>query len=75
MAARVVTCCEHLRLVLAVPGSFLPWILATSARMTNGNGCNPTLVMAALVAAIYALMRRRLWRVLVDPRDEREDDQ
>jgi uncharacterized protein (TIGR03382 family) len=43
--------------------------------MTNGSGCNPTLVMAALVAAIYALMRRRLWRVLVDPRDEREDDQ
>ncbi len=29
------------------------------------------LAMAALVAAIYALTTRRLWRLLVDPRDER----
>ena len=43
--------------------------------MTGNSGCNPTLVMAALVAAIYALMRRRLWLVLVDPRDKREDDE
>jgi hypothetical protein len=32
----------------------------------------------ARVAAIYALMRRRLWRLLVGPReatDKREDDE